>query len=229
MGGLAGRALRSRESASRPAKVPSDRRAKQSMQCRQSVPMTGAAPRRTTTGTAALSQPGSREAIRRLGGCPLSKLAIALQLMGLAAAAPAPGEINATLHSLGPSSGDAKCIDGSPAAFYLRPGTGSGASKWVVFHEGGGWCISLSDCRARANTTLGSSAGYAAELAMPDQLLSSNATINPLLYNWNVAYLSYCDGGSFVGDAVANDTQGGAALPRACHQRGDAGGAARAP
>jgi hypothetical protein len=59
-------------------------------------------------------------------------------------------------------------------------------------------------------------AGYAAELAMPDQLLSSNATINPLLYNWNVAYLSYCDGGSFVGDAVANDTQG------ALHFRGRA-------
>jgi len=135
--------------------------------------------------------------------------------VGLAAATPAPGEINATLHSLGPS-GDAKCLDGSPAAFYLRPGTGSGASKWVVFHEGGGWCISLSDCRARANTTLGSSVSYAAELAMPDQLLSSNATINPLLHNWNVAYLTYCDGGSFVGDAVANDTQG------ALHFRGRA-------
>ena len=145
-------------------------------------------------------------------------LAVALQLLiGLAAAAPTPGEINATLHILGgPSSGDAKCIDGSPAAFYLRPGTGSGASKWVVFHQGGGWCISLSDCRARANTTLGSSVGYGAELAMPDQLLSSNATINPLLHNWNVAYLTYCDGGSFVGDAVASDAQG------ALHFRGRA-------
>ena len=121
-----------------------------------------------------MSQPRSRDAVRRIGGCLLSKLAtngpsplgtaggfalIALQLMGLAAAAlsKAPGEISATLHSLGGASGDAKCIDGSPAAFYLRPGAGGGASKWVVFHEGGLWCISLSDCRARANTTLGSS------------------------------------------------------------------------
>ena len=140
---------------------------------------------------------------------------IALQLIRLAAAA-APGEINATLHSLGPSASEARCIDGSPAAYYFRAGTGSGASKWVVFHEGGGWCISLSDCRARANTTLGSSVSYAAELAMPDQLLSSNATLNPLLHNWNVAYLKYCDGGSFVGDAAASDAQG------ALHFRGRA-------
>jgi len=138
---------------------------------------------------------------------------IALQLMGLAAAT--PGEINATLYSLG-ADGDAKCIDGSPAAFYHRPGTGSGVNKWVVFHEGGGWCISLSDCRARAGTVLGSSVNFTTELAMRDQLLSSNVTKNPLLHNWNVVYLSYCDGGSFVGDAVANDAQG------ALHFRGRA-------
>ena len=119
----------------------------------------------------------------------------------------APGEINATLHRLGTGS-DARCIDGSAAAYYFRAGTGSGASKWVVFHEGGGWCVSLADCRARAGKALGSSLNFTAELAMPDQLLSSNATINPPLHNWNVAYLPYCDGGSFVGDAVANDAQG---------------------
>jgi hypothetical protein len=112
---------------------------------------------------------------------------------------------NATLHQL---SGDARCIDGSPAAYYFRPGSGSGSTKWIVFHQGGGWCISLSDCRQRAGTALGSSVNYTTELALPDQLLSTNTTINPLLHNWNVAFLTYCDGGSFVGDAVANDKQG---------------------
>ena len=57
---------------------------------------------------------------------------------------------------------------------------------------------------------------------MPDQLLSGNATVNPLLHNWNVAYLRYCDGGSFVGDAVAHDTNGalhfrGVAIREATH------------
>ena len=116
------------------------------------------------------------------------------------------GEINATLHRLNPDT--ARCLDGSAAAYYFRPGTGSGANKWIVFHQGGGWCISLADCRARAATALGSSVNYTAELAMPDQLLSSNATRNPMMHNWNVAYLTYCDGGSFVGDAVANDPHG---------------------
>ena len=125
---------------------------------------------------------------------------MAALLVGTTAAFP-----NATLHRL---SGDARCIDGSPATYYFRAGSGIGATKWVIFHQGGGWCVSLSDCRARAATALGSSVNYTTELALPDEMLSANATANPLLHNWNVAYLPYCDGGSFVGDAVANDTQG---------------------
>ena len=120
---------------------------------------------------------------------------------------PLRGEINATLHRLKKPS-NARCLDGSSGSYYFRPGTGSGANKWIVFHQGGGWCISLADCRARASTALGSSVNYTDQFAMPDQLLSSNATINPMMYNWNVAYLNYCDGGSFVGDAVAKDAQG---------------------
>ena len=31
----------------------------------------------------------------------------------------------------------AVCLDGSPGGFYLRRGS---ANKWIVFHQGGGWC-----------------------------------------------------------------------------------------
>ena len=140
-------------------------------------------------------------------------------LIGLAIA----GFPNATLHSLdGAGAEKARCIDGSAAAYYFRPGSGSGAIKWIVFHEGGGWCISLSDCRKRAGTALGSSVNYTNELVLPDELLSANETKNPLLHNWNVAYLTYCDGGSFVGDAAANDATGtlhfrGRAIREAAH------------
>ena len=54
----------------------------------------------------------------------------------------------------------ATCMDGSRPAYYLRRGTGTGASKWVVFFEGGGWCYSLEACRQRARTDLGSSLSY---------------------------------------------------------------------
>ena len=51
----------------------------------------------------------------------------------------------------------AVCLDGSPATYFLGAGSGSGANKWVVFFEGGAWCLSASDCSARATTVLGTS------------------------------------------------------------------------
>ena len=37
-------------------------------------------------------------------------------------------------------------------------------SSFVVFMEGGGWCVSDSNCLSRAATDLGSSNGYPAEI-----------------------------------------------------------------
>eukprot|EP00035_Acanthoeca_spectabilis_P012007 m.211954 g.211954 ORF g.211954 m.211954 type:complete len:139 (+) comp15501_c0_seq1:3066-3482(+) len=50
----------------------------------------------------------------------------------------------------------AVCLDGSPGGYYIRPGTPNN-SRWVVFHQGGGWCTNDEGCAARANTALGSS------------------------------------------------------------------------
>ena len=51
----------------------------------------------------------------------------------------------------------AKCLDGSPYAFYVWPGN---SSDWSIFINGGGWCLTESLCEARAKTALGSSLGY---------------------------------------------------------------------
>ena len=59
-----------------------------------------------------------------------------------------------------PSYSQAMCMDGTRPAYYLRPGSGTGASKWLVFFEGGGWCYSLEACKLRAKTDLGSSTLY---------------------------------------------------------------------
>lgn len=39
-------------------------------------------------------------------------------------------------------------------AYYHLPGTGSGANKWYVHHQGGGWCESLDDCLSRSKVRL---------------------------------------------------------------------------
>jgi hypothetical protein len=124
----------------------------------------------------------------------------------------------------------ATCLDGSPAAYYWLPGSGTGATKFVSHLQGGAWCGGVGDCAGRAKGALGSSS----ELFWPRNvtcppgssgapwvcnfdggnggLFSTNATINPLLYNANKIYFVYCDGGSFAGmvtdpiDAGSNQT-----------------------
>ena len=97
----------------------------------------------------------------------------------------------------------AVCMDGTKPAYYLRRGSGSGSSKWVVFFEGGGWCYTLAACAQRARTDLGSSVSYP-ECLHRNKIryyLHHDAKKNPLMYNWNVVYVKYCDGGSYAGDA----------------------------
>ena len=47
----------------------------------------------------------------------------------------------------------AVCNDGTPAAYYLQKGTGSGANRWVLYLEGGFWCWDKSSCDLRYNTS----------------------------------------------------------------------------
>ena len=56
-------------------------------------------------------------------------------------------------HDLGAHAA-ARCLDGSPGAFYLRRGN---PRKWLIYLEGGGWCYDEDDCFERSSTKLGSS------------------------------------------------------------------------
>ena len=98
----------------------------------------------------------------------------------------------------------ARCLDGTPGAYYIRKGAGTGANKWYIHHQGGGWCESLDDCLRRSKGGLGSSTGYAPTTSgMGGGYFSPLPSVNPMMYNWNSVYLQYCDGGSFSGN---NDT-----------------------
>ena len=106
----------------------------------------------------------------------------------------------------------AVCLDGSQAAFYFRPGSGTGAKKWHIHHQGGGWCESLDDCLQRSTTALGTSKNYTDTMTQETGYFSENPDQNPMMYNWNTVYMPYCDGASFSGNNASTTVHNGTAL-----------------
>jgi len=104
------------------------------------------------------------------------------------------------------------CLDGTPGAYYHRPGTGSGKNKWYIHHQGGGWCESFDDCLGRSRTGLGSSAGYGPFTSLRGGYFDPTPGVNPMMYNWNMVHMNYCDGGSFSGNNETASVVQGATL-----------------
>lgn len=104
----------------------------------------------------------------------------------------------------------AKCLDGSPPAYYWRDGVREDRDKAVLFFEGGGWCYPSdvlqstgANCAYRAKTGLGSSTKYAPKIASTGYeggsgYLSGDPRVTAWS-DWAVAYVKYCDGGSMTG------------------------------
>ncbi|KAL1519519.1 hypothetical protein AB1Y20_023034 [Prymnesium parvum] len=114
----------------------------------------------------------------------------------------------------------ARCLDGTPAIYYFRKGTGDGINKWYIHHQGGGWCESWDDCLSRSRGALGSSKGDAPQITMDGGYFSPSPNENPMMYNWNSVYVRYCDGGSFSGSNATVASYGGASLYfRGSHNR----------
>lgn len=97
------------------------------------------------------------------------------------------------------ASAGAVCLDGSPPAYHLDRGAGSGAG-WLLQFEGGGWCNDARSCAERAGTRRGSTR-LMNKLEVFSGVLSDDPAKNPDFYNWNRVKLRYCDGGSFAGDS----------------------------
>ncbi|KAJ8754359.1 hypothetical protein K2173_002810 [Erythroxylum novogranatense] len=96
----------------------------------------------------------------------------------------------------------AVCLDGSPPAYHLDRGSGTGINSWLIDFEGGGWCNNVTSCLARKNSRLGSSRRMAKEIAFSG-IMSNRGQFNPDFYNWNRVKIRYCDGSSFTGDTQA--------------------------
>jgi hypothetical protein len=95
----------------------------------------------------------------------------------------------------------ARCNDGTLPMFWIRPGSGVGASRWLIWLQGGGHCTDQPSCAERAATagtaSLITSNGFTATLGVG--VLSSSASENPVLYNANTVNIHYCSSDDWTG------------------------------
>ncbi|CAO2192728.1 unnamed protein product [Urochloa humidicola] len=93
----------------------------------------------------------------------------------------------------------AVCMDGTPPAYHLDPGSGAGNNSWIVNLEGGGWCNNVRACQFRKTSRRGSSDLMEKEIPFGG-VMSNSPADNPDFHNWNRVKIRYCDGASFAGE-----------------------------
>lgn len=98
----------------------------------------------------------------------------------------------------------AMCLDGSAPIYYMSPGYGDGADKWMLVLSDYRYCSDTASCYERTFTRYGTSGRdfYPAEGRFFG-ILGSDPAVNPDFYNWNHVDLISCDGGNFLGDRQA--------------------------
>lgn len=112
---------------------------------------------------------------------------------------------------------EAKCLDGSPALYYIRKATSTvNNTKWVMHIQGGGWCDDMKSCYSRSQSRLGSSLKKYNNNETMDwnniegcdnnrwcgALMVNDRTVNPYSYDWNAVLFMYCDGASWTGNVA---------------------------
>jgi hypothetical protein len=69
-----------------------------------------------------------------------------------------------------------QCMDGSPAAYYYRQAQNASSTSWVIFLQGGGACVTKSQCDSRATGALGSSTSYKQTVPSITPIMSLSST-----------------------------------------------------
>ena len=103
----------------------------------------------------------------------------------------------------------AKALDGSKYKFYITPGNGTGADKFVIFWEGGAYCGNegesvLQSCYGKLNGRYGTSTAYPDNNTWTNSnhaegAFSSQQEYNPMFWNWNKVKIIPLDGANFQG------------------------------
>jgi len=107
------------------------------------------------------------------------------------------------------------CNDGTPGAYYLRPGQ-PGSRRWLVFLDGAGWCWDVASCSHDWQRMHGSSNSFprTVEALRPRAMKYLQTGLfdpekSPLA-DAHLAFVKSCSNDAFMGDKPALD---GAALP----------------
>ena len=112
----------------------------------------------------------------------------------------------------------AVCNDGSPAVYYMAPGVGEDAKRWIIFLEGGVGCVNKLECLDRwksggTDHTKMSSKSYPATADIGTGIMSRDPVRNPYFHQWTFVYVKYCSSDYWSG---ANDTPVPACLEGNC-------------
>merc|ERR1719494_1221888 len=91
---------------------------------------------------------------------------------------------------------NATCMDGTDAKYYLSRRRHS--LNWIIHLQAGGSCITLKECKSRAEGPLGSTL-FLEESLTGEYTLSNDPNINPTFHEWNKIVIPYCSGDVFVG------------------------------
>jgi len=121
----------------------------------------------------------------------------------------------------------AVCNDGTPAAYYFRPGD-PGLRRWLVYLDGEGWCWDAASCAGAWQASHGTSdvLPRTSEELRPraDRYLSRgifDAERSPLL-GAHVAFVKSCSNDAFTGDKAPTAGAGAGAPPLAQRDAGSA-------
>ncbi|KAK3698719.1 hypothetical protein QZH41_010755, partial [Actinostola sp. cb2023] len=98
------------------------------------------------------------------------------------------------------------CNDGTPAGYYLKKAHGS--KRWLVYLEGGWFCVNKKACNDRANSsmrTLMTSSKWR-KTKRGTGMLSSNPKENPSWWNANHVLIPYCSSDAWSGNATSRET-----------------------
>ena len=109
---------------------------------------------------------------------------------------------------------NAVCNDGTPGVFYIRPGVGADANKWIVHTQGGGRCADNQSCQERWCGQQGALPYQANKMSTDwnadgfiDLPMYANAggqfSISPNNYfsDWTHVWAYYCSSDSWMGRA----------------------------
>ncbi len=99
---------------------------------------------------------------------------------------------------------DAVCNDESPAVFFARAGSGTGANRWIIYLPGGGSCTDDDSCAKRwCKVDTNFSSDKMSSLTMPSGIVGQgifqSGAPNNAFGNWNVAYVHHCSSDGFAG------------------------------